>query len=98
MASIQLSIFSEIVPTFGLDEDRSLDGSPSVSITFPDGYSDTLILSRHYINERAKVAYPDDCHYIGHLEGEPEACVAMTGCPWNLPFCHSIRPSQCSDG
>ena len=33
------------------------------------------------MNEKAKVTHSDDCHYIGHLEGEPEACVAMTGCP-----------------
>ena len=33
------------------------------------------------MNEEAKLTRPDDCHYIGHLEGEPEACVAMTGCP-----------------
>ena len=58
-----------------------MDGSPSVSITFPDGYSDTLVLSRYFANEEAKLTRSEDCHYIGHLEGEPEACVAMTGCP-----------------
>ena len=72
---------SEHVPVFDLLEERSLDGSPSVSITFPDGYSDRLILSRFYINEEAKLTRSEDCNFIGHLEGEPGACVAMTGCP-----------------
>ena len=71
----------EPVPSFALNEDRSIDGSPSVSITFPDGYSDRLILNRFYANDEAKLTRSENCNFIGHLEGEPEACVAMTGCP-----------------
>ena len=33
------------------------------------------------MNEEAKLSRSDDCNYIGRLEGEPDACVAMTGCP-----------------
>ena len=69
-------------PRFTLSQDRSIDGSPSVAVTFPDGYSDTLILSRYYNNERDRLESSSDrCHFIGHLKSEPEACVAMTGCP-----------------
>ena len=55
-------------------EESSLDGSPSLSIHFPNGISDKLILSRHADSA------DDLCHYIGHLEKEQGACVAMTGC------------------
>ena len=53
-----------------------------MSITFPDGYSDTLILSRYYNTDEDRLEdINEGCHFIGHLEGEPEACVALTGCP-----------------
>jgi len=54
-----------------LSHDRLLDGTPQISVTFPDGYSDNLLLKKHS---------DDHCHYIGHLEHEKEACVAVTGC------------------
>ena len=54
-----------------LSQDRLLDGIPQISVTFPDGYSDNLLLKKHS---------DDHCHYIGHLEHEKEACVAVTGC------------------
>ena len=69
------------VPSFTLNAERSLDGSPSVTVAFPDGYQDTLILNKFYTNEEERLEEEDDtCAYIGHLENEPEACVAMTGC------------------
>ena len=40
-----------------------------------------MILSRFYINEEAKLSRSEECNFIGHLEGETEACVAVTGCP-----------------
>ena len=68
-------------PTFLLNQERSLDGSPSVSITFPNGYTDNLVLSKYSITGK-KEDYRDHlCHYVGHLEKEMSACVAMTGCP-----------------
>merc|ERR1711884_1018284 len=72
---------SRLVPSFALNQDRSLDGSPSVSITFPDGFTDTMVLSRYYSNENDRLARTENCHFFGHLEGEPEACIALTGCP-----------------
>ena len=64
-----------------MNQDRALDGSPSVSITFPDGYTDTMALSRYYSNANDRLARVEKCHFFGHLEGEPEACIALTGCP-----------------
>ena len=51
-----------------------------VSITFPDGHDDILILEHHHFSEEDRNAQ-QACHYIGQLKNDPEACVAMTGCP-----------------
>ena len=68
-------------PMFSLNSERSLDNSPRVTITFPDGYQDTLNLRHFYTNEKEKsVEEANTCAYVGHLEREPGACVAMTGC------------------
>merc|ERR1712153_248401 len=67
-------------PRFGLIQERSFNGAPSVSIAFPDGYKDTLVLERYYANEEERMERTEACRYIGHLKNEPEACVAMTGC------------------
>ena len=66
--------------SFNLVEERSYDGAPIVAVTFPDGYKDTLVLSRFYANEKDRTRSKDQCNYIGHLENEVTACAAMTGC------------------
>ena len=63
-----------------LSKERSYNGVPNVSVVFPDGYNDTLILSKFHANEEDRIANKEHCNYIGHLANEPEACVAMTGC------------------
>ena len=60
--------------------DKSLDGTPSIKIEFPDGYKDTLVLEKFYGNDQDKKAKLDRCHYIGHLANESESGVALTGC------------------
>ena len=45
-----------------------MNESPMVKVTFADGSSDNLVLNK-YENM--------DGHFIGHLENEPDACVAM---------------------
>ena len=66
--------------TFSLLEERSKDSSPNVLVTFPDGYTDRLVLSKHYFNEKDRMGDESHCNYIGHLAKETNACVAMTGC------------------
>ena len=66
--------------TFSLLEERSKDSSPNVLVTFPDGYTDRLVLKKHYFNEKDRMADDRHCNYIGHLAKETDACVAMTGC------------------
>ena len=56
------------MPTFTLVEERSSNGSPIVKITFADGSSDNLVLNKYENMEG---------HFIGHLENELDACVAM---------------------
>ena len=69
-----------IPPTFMVSKKRSNDGVPSVSVVFPDGYKDTLVLNKFHANDEDGIADKEHCNYIGHLAKEPEACVAMTGC------------------
>ena len=69
-----------IAPTFTVSKERLYDGVPSVSVAFPDGYKDTLVLSKFYANDEDRIANKEHCNYAGHLANEPEACVAMTGC------------------
>ena len=69
-----------IAPTFTVSKERLYDGVPSVSVVFPDGYKDTLVLSKFYANDEDRIANMEHCNYAGHLANEPEACVAMTGC------------------
>lgn len=71
----------KVTPTFSLVEDRSNDGSPSIILTFPNGHSDTLVLEKYYANEDDRRAGTEFCHYIGRLASDPDAYVALTGCP-----------------
>ena len=61
-------------PSFTLVGDRSDNGAPIIAVTFPNGHSDTLHLSHFDADVR-------DCRFNGHLLSDPEACLAVTGCP-----------------
>ena len=65
---------------FSLLEERSKDSSPNVLVTFPDGYTDRLVLRKHFFNEKDRMEDESHCNYLGHLAKETDACVAMTGC------------------
>ena len=62
--------FLELLPTFTLVAERSAQGQeiPLVQVDFIDGSSDFLVLDKYE---------GLDGHFIGHLQNEPEACVAM---------------------
>ena len=53
---------------------------PEVSIVFPDGYEDSLVLSYYYSTEEARREGKATCNLFGHLKNEPEACVGVSGC------------------
>ena len=80
IASAVVSKSPKNTPTFSMVEDKSIDGSPSIIITFPNGESDTLMLEKYYANEEDMKAESEFCHYNGRLAGDPDATVALTGC------------------
>ena len=53
---------------------------PMIAITFADGHEDIFVLERHYLSEADRLAKKINCNFIGHLENDSEACVAVTGC------------------
>ena len=66
------------VPTITLNQNRDSEGrTPSISIAFPDGYTDNMILNRIADEELEE----NECIFMGHLETETSACIALTGCP-----------------
>jgi len=82
MAFAYLAKAEGSTPTFTFSEERSIDGSPKINVRFQNGESDTLILSTSERDrELMRSTGIEECRYFGHLENEPEACVAMTGCP-----------------
>jgi len=56
----------------------SSNGIPGIDITMPDGSEDSLHL-KHAIDEST-------CAFRGHLRNDPQACVAVTGCPGQDPL------------
>jgi len=72
----------ERAPTFTfMGNDRSVNGLPIISVKFPNGISDSLVLQKFDAGIDLPVAETKECNYIGHLASEPEACLALTGCP-----------------
>ena len=61
-------------------EKRQATSQPRVSVTFANGYQDYLVLDKFYPNDEERMAQKEHCNFIGHLEKETGACVAMTGC------------------
>lgn len=68
------------LPSFKVLQDKSLGAIPKIKVTFPDGHYDRLVLERYYANDAERHARAMTCNYIGHLEKESTACVAVTGC------------------
>ena len=58
----------------------SANAIPLIAITFSDGHEDIFNLERHYLSEADRIAKKINCNFIGHLENDSEACVAVTGC------------------
>ena len=50
-----------------------------------------MILQRHYSNQRDRMIGEKHCNYIGHLEKDEEACVAVTGCYQQEPLHFTIN-------
>ena len=63
----------------------SNDKIPQISVRFPNGKWDKLVLNRYYASHEYERSWKskdtENCRFIGRLSEETEACVAMTGCP-----------------
>lgn len=68
------------LPTLKISQDKSYGAIPKIEITFPNGHVDKMILQRFYSNEAERQDRKLTCNFIGHLEKESTACVAVTGC------------------
>ena len=77
-------VFYSALPLISIiNEDQSwrdLENIPQINIAFPNGQFDNLILERFYASAESRKAGKPHCNFIGHLENEPTACVAVTGC------------------
>ena len=69
------------MPEVSVKESKTLNGIPAIDLTFPDGFQDHLVLERHYMTDMDRMLKKLHCNFIGHLASDPEACVAVTGCP-----------------
>ena len=69
------------LPEVNVKESKSLNGIPTIGITFSDGFQDNFVLERHYMSDTDRMMKTIHCNFIGHLANDPEACVAVTGCP-----------------
>ena len=78
----QIILFLDAAPSFSLANERSLDGSPKINVVFPSGKSDSILLSISESDLELRMETGvDECRYMGHLENDPKACIAVTGCP-----------------
>ena len=55
-------------------------------MTFENGYTDTFVLDNFYFAEEDKLNRKENCDYIGHLAGDLNTCVAVTGCAGSEPL------------
>merc|ERR1711953_732055 len=68
------------VPTIKVSQARSKGSVPEMQITFANGHEDKLVLHRHFISGADRMMDEEMCNYLGHLENDAAACVAVTGC------------------
>ena len=84
---------------FSLVEKPTQVSSPTINVTFSDGYMDTIVLWKHYSNKEQtrSIENNKDCNYLGHLLHEKESCVAMTGCVEQEDLVFTIMSPHATD-
>merc|ERR1712012_1136464 len=83
LGALDLTLASSLPMINIINEERSwkeLDNIPEISIAFPNGHFDNLVLDRFYPSAESRKIGKPHCNFIGHLENEQTACVAVTGC------------------
>ena len=68
-------------PKITVQQDRSMSAIPIIDIVFPDGHEDKMALKRHFVLDEDKQNGNLRCNFLGRLEKDREACLAVTGCP-----------------
>ena len=51
-----------------------------------DRYTDRFVLDNFYFAEEDRLNRRENCDYIGHLAGDLNTCVAVTGCVGSDPL------------
>ena len=69
------------MPIIKVTKGQDVAAIPEIHIQFPNGHEDTLILNRHYASDLDRLEGKLRCNFLGHLENDLKACVAVTGCP-----------------
>lgn len=69
------------LPLFHIVSERTANGAPEMRVSFPNGLSDRLVLQKYSSAPEDEEEDKDACNFLGHLEQEKSACVAVTGCP-----------------
>ena len=72
---------SQIAPKITVQQDRLTSSLPKIEITFPDGHKDRIVLKRHSVFNYKKKETGSECNFLGRLEKDRKACLAVTGCP-----------------
>ena len=72
---------SQVPPNITVEHDRSLSAIPKIGIVFPDGHEDRMILKKHFVSDEERELDASNCNFLGRLEKDKEACLAVTGCP-----------------
>merc|ERR1719464_2686124 len=68
------------IPSFSVSTEKSTDGIPEVTVTFPGHHTDIRLLDRFYLDEEDRIAGIEMCSYVGKLASDPLSSIAMTGC------------------
>ena len=70
-----------MAPKITIHQDRSFSTIPKIGIIFPDGHEDRMILKRHFVTDDDIRLNKMNCNFLGRLEKDKNACLAVTGCP-----------------
>ena len=71
-----LKIKQPEIPKFEITSSRSLYDPPSISVSFPNGVKDDLVLEHYKLRKDAK----GGCNFLGYLKRTIYSSAAVTGC------------------
>ena len=76
-----LSVLAESKVEFEQMEKDSVDDL-QLRVAFPEkGFEDVMHLRRYYLTQKDELERIAKCNFVGHLESNAKASIALTGCP-----------------